>query len=279
MARNLLAHGFALCVRDLRPGVLDRMRTAGAMVAETNRELGERSDVVLVAVLDDAQVLDVCLGDDGVLQGLAPDGVVVVTSTVAPGTHQRVAERAAARSIAVLDSPMVGGAAGARDGTLTLFVGGPSDVLARVRPVLDAISGEIFHCGAVGSGAVVKIVNNLLSILHIGVAREAIRLTRAMGLDSGDVLQMLNSGGLASSWATRSWDLLLQQEAGHTTGREGYAAMVRKDVGLVAALAHDAHVEVPLVRAMLDEVVPSIEATGFDDAQDSGRSDGGKRSA
>ncbi len=265
MASNLLASGLALRVHDLRPEVLDRMANAGATTAANGRELGEQCDVVVVAVLDDEQVLDVCCGDDGLLRGLAPGSVVVVTSTIAPRTHRAVAMDAAAHGVVVLDAPMVGGAVGARDGTLILFVGGPVEALERVRPVLEAMSREIFHCGGVGSGAVVKIVNNLLSVLHIGVAREAIRLTRAMDLDGAEVLRMLNTGELASSWATRNWDRLLAQEAGHTTGREGYAAMVRKDVGLVASLAEGAHVDLPLVRAMLDHIVPSIEATGFDD--------------
>ncbi|MGE3447525.1 MAG: NAD(P)-dependent oxidoreductase [Microbacteriaceae bacterium] len=279
MAANLLRAGFALTAFDVSREAIERVAALGAVPAQSVTELAHRSDVLVVAVVDDAQVRDVCLAEGGALAGLSAGSVLVITSTIAPATHKLIARRAAAHGVVVMDAAMTGGSVGARDGSLTFFVGGPAHVLARITPVLDAMSRQIFHCGDVGAGAAVKIINNFLSIAHILAAREALQLAAAAKIDPERLLTMINAGELGSSWATRNWERLRHQEATHSTGAAGYVAITKKDLDLVADFARAAGVGAPIVRGLLADVAPTLEVTGLTGLTgDGGAADTGRSS-
>src|SRR5207237_9706248 len=122
------------------------------------------SDVVLVAVVDDAQVKTTLIGVDepGVLETLAAGSTVVVHSTIHPSTCRQLAALAAERGIGFLDAPISGGATGAEAGTLAIMVGGDAGTLETCRDVLDAMAGNVFHVGGPGMGEVAKITNNVV---------------------------------------------------------------------------------------------------------------------
>ncbi len=266
MAANLVRNGFDVAVRDLRPEAVDELVALGADAAASNADVSRDRDVVVVVVVNDQQVRDVCVGTPetpGVIAGLTPGAVVVVASTVSLAAHRAVSEHAATHGVQYVDAAMTGGSVGARDGTLTFFVGGPVAATDRITPVLEAMGNHVFRCGELGAGAAVKIVNNLLSISHILAAREAIRLAAAAGVSESDLLSMINTGDLGSSWATRSWERLRWQERNHTAGPAGMVAMTGKDLRLARDLAADLGVDAPLVQALVDDVLPGLGDEGL----------------
>jgi 3-hydroxyisobutyrate dehydrogenase len=250
IAANVVTAGFDLRVFDMRPEPVERLVSMGAHPAPSATGAAAGVDVLLVAVLDDAQVQAVLLGDDGqpgALSGMAAGGVVVVHSTVSPPTCRRLAAEARQRGLDLIDAPVSGGAAAAADGTLTLIVGGRAQSLDVCRPVLEAFSSAVFHVGDVGAGQVAKLVNNLLGIMSRVVVAEGMALARAAGLDEDAVLEVVRAS-TGNSWQVEHWRDMQEIAARSTTGPEGMAAMAEKDLALALALAGEFAVDLPVSR-------------------------------
>lgn len=269
MAWNLATKGFGLAVRDVRPEPVGRLVAEGARACATNAEVGAASDVVCVAVFDADQVFDTVLprpGDAGLLAGMKAGGVLVLHPTISPAAVRRVAEAARDRGIAVLDAPMTGGAnVAARAGTLTFMVGGDAAVLEQVRPVLAAMATSVFHVGPLGAGCAVKIINNFHAVSHVLLVRESIRLGKAAGIAEERLLEILNTGGVGSNWASHNWGRIKAQEAGYTTGRAGMVAMSTKDMQLAAQMAAELGVPAPALDALVAEGLPDLARSGLTD--------------
>src|SRR5882757_5507732 len=137
MSSNVLAAGHDLLVHDIRREAAAGLEAAGAGWAATPRDAAAGREVVITMLPAPAHVEHVLLGPDGLLSGLAPGSVWIDMSTSVPAVADRV--RAAARDVAVLDAPVTGMAAGAKAGTLQIFVGGEEAVFRRVRPLLEAM--------------------------------------------------------------------------------------------------------------------------------------------
>src|ERR1019366_3819114 len=153
--------------------------------------LGARSDVVVVAVVDDRQVLAVLDGADGALAGMARGATVVILSTVSLETVESVAASASARGVDVVDCGVSGGPAAATEGTLVAMVGGDAAAIERVRPVLDSFTSLVVHMGPLGAGLKAKLARNLVQYGSWLAAFEGQRLAEASGID----LRKLATGG------------------------------------------------------------------------------------
>jgi 3-hydroxyisobutyrate dehydrogenase len=182
LAGNLLKAGVALSVCDIRPEATEPYRE-GARVAASPRELAEHSDVVLVAVLDDAQVRSVLEGDDGVFAGARDGAIVVVVSTITTETVTAMREAGARDGITVVDCGVSGGQAGADNGELVCMVGGTKDEVDRVRPLLDVFSCLVLHMGPPGTGLSAKLARNVVQYGSWLAAQEAQELAEAAGVD------------------------------------------------------------------------------------------------
>jgi 3-hydroxyisobutyrate dehydrogenase-like beta-hydroxyacid dehydrogenase len=270
MVFNLATKGFAPIVYDPRADVVARAVASGAEAASGNGDIGQRCQIVCIAVFNDQQVDAVVFGaddDEGVLAHMAAGGVLLLHPTSAPSTVFRVSEAAAAKGISVLDVPMTGGAnVAARAGTLTFMVGGDTAVVARVRPVLEAMATSIFHVGPLGSGVAAKIINNFLGISQTLLVREALRLARSSGIEGNRILEIVNQGGVGSSWQSINWQRIVDQEAGYTTGKAGMVAMASKDMLLAEQLASEFSVPAPCLGALVGAGLPDIAASGLTDS-------------
>lgn len=269
MAWNLATKGFAPAVRDVRPEPMERLARDGARPLARNVDIGAASDVVCVAVFDEAQVLQTVSehGDDpGLLAGMRPGGVLVLHPTIAPSAVQRVQALARGRGVAVLDAPMTGGAnVAARAGTLTFMVGGEAAVLEAVRPVLAAMATSVFHVGPLGAGCAVKIINNFHAVSHVMLVRESLRLGKAAGIGEERLLEILNTGGVGSNWASINWGRIKAQEAGYTTGPAGMVAMSTKDLQLGERMARELGVATPALDALVAQGLPDLARSGLTD--------------
>jgi 3-hydroxyisobutyrate dehydrogenase len=162
MAENLIKNGFALNVFDLNTAVLDDLAKQGANVATSPVDASKEVDMVITMLPAGQHVKDVYLGKDGnqgLLDVVGTDTLLVDSSTIAASDAREVAKVAAEKGIQFMDAPVSGGTAGAAAGTLSFIVGGQAEQFEQVKPVLEAMGKNIFHAGEVGAGQVAKICN------------------------------------------------------------------------------------------------------------------------
>jgi 3-hydroxyisobutyrate dehydrogenase-like beta-hydroxyacid dehydrogenase len=163
MARNVMKRGHRLVVHDTQPAAVKALTDAGARAAATPKQVAAASEVVITMLPDVPDVERVALGEHGIVHGIARGSVYIDMSTIDPVATRKVGASIAARGAHMVDSPVGKTADAAVSGTLTLMVGGDPQVIARVRPVLDCMGSDFFHCGELGAGQTVKLINNLLA--------------------------------------------------------------------------------------------------------------------
>lgn len=170
----------------------------GAAAADTAREVAEQVELVLTMVPNGPQVLQVVCGDDGVLAG-AHDGLTLIDmSSIAPAVSQQVGELLAAKGVAMLDAPVSGGEPGAIEGSLAFMVGGPEDVFAACKPVLEVMGSSVTRVGGLGAGNTTKLANQIIVAVNIAALSEALVLAKRAGVDPRAVVAAIR-GGLAGS--------------------------------------------------------------------------------
>lgn len=260
MAANLARAGHAVVAWNRTPGRDVELLALGGRAAGSPAAAAAAADVVVVCVSDTADVEAVLFGEDGVLAGLAPGGLVIDCSTIAPGATARFAERLRERGIGFVDAPVSGGSEGARQATLSIFVGGePADV-ERARPVLAAIGRTITHFGPAGSGQAVKAVNQvILAGTYLGVAEGMVLAMRA-GLDPRLVADALGGG------AARSW--VLENRSARMIENDyplGFRTSLHlKDLAIALALAREAGASLP-VAGLAAQLEAGLVARGHGD--------------
>jgi 2-hydroxy-3-oxopropionate reductase len=230
-----------------------------ATVCATPAELGRRCAVVFTIITSSADVEAVALGADGLIEGMAPDSVLIDCSTIAPDAARRIAARFAERGVHMLDAPVSGGTQGAIDATLAIMAGGDAAVLERMRPLLDCLGQRIVHIGPNGAGQVAKACNQMIMVAAIEAAAEAMRLAAAAGVDCAKVKQALAGGSAAS----RVLDVMGERMVRRDFAAGIEARLHHKDFGLVLEAARKSGVPVPLT-ATVAQQLNALMAQGWD---------------
>lgn len=234
MSRRIVEGGYDLTLWARRPATLEPFADTAAITAQSPAELAAASDLVCLCVTGDDDVREVLTGENGVLAGLAPGGMVAIHSTVHPDTCRELAKYCAAQGVSLLDAPVSGGAPAVEQGQLLVMVGGETDVVERCRPVFATYADPIVHLGPLGSGQVAKILNNLLFTANMGSAVSALELGEALGIPR-DKLSEVVTRGSANSKALAS----IAAFGGRTDHLASIAgALLQKDVRHAASLAH-----------------------------------------
>jgi 3-hydroxyisobutyrate dehydrogenase-like beta-hydroxyacid dehydrogenase len=193
MAMNVMKKGHRLTVYDVSAAAMKRLTDAGATAATSPRAVAAASEVVITMVPDAPDVERVALGADGIAEGIRRGAVYIDMSTIDPQTTQRVGAAIAAKGAAMIDSPVGKTAEHAVAGTLTLMVGGPEEVIARVRPILDCMGTDFFHCGALGMGEAMKLANNLLATTLMEATSEALVVGAKAGLTLDTMISVMKT--------------------------------------------------------------------------------------
>jgi 3-hydroxyisobutyrate dehydrogenase-like beta-hydroxyacid dehydrogenase len=193
IVRHLLAAGREVHVLDPDADAVRRCTDEGAVEAPDGAALAAATDVVLVVVSGDDDVLAVCCGPSGVLAGARPGSAVLLCSSIRPDTCRQVAA-AAPPGVRVLDAGMTGGVRGVEAGRVNLLVGGAATDLEAVRPALSPWCSSVHHLGPLGAGQVAKTANNLIHWAQITAIVEALSLTEAYGLSAPAVRAALQDG-------------------------------------------------------------------------------------
>jgi len=196
MARAIGESHFELNVWARRPQSLDALSAAPHTVYRTVAELGAASDIVLLVVRDDSDVIDI-LENQGLLQSMTPGSIIVNNGTGDVDTAIEIANMAAAYGISVLDAPVSGGGPGAEARQLSTIVGGDRSTFERAEPVFQTFSSAVVYMGPAGSGQVAKLLNNALTMTNLKNAEDVLGFADVLGVDVAAFLQLLrtSSGG------------------------------------------------------------------------------------
>ncbi len=198
MALNVLKAGFPLVVHSRSRGPVDEVVAAGAEDGGSPKGVAERAEIILMCLPDSPDVQRVVEGPDGVFQGISPGKVVVDMSTISPVVARDLAAKAERLGAEMLDAPVSGGEIGARQGTLSIMVGGKPEVFEQVLPVFQAMGKNIVRIGDAGAGQVAKACNQIIVALTIEAISEAMVLAAKAGVDPARVREAL-LGGFAQS--------------------------------------------------------------------------------
>jgi 3-hydroxyisobutyrate dehydrogenase len=236
MAANLARKGFDVTAWNRssdRPGITTA-REGGAKIAASINEAVATADTIFLCVSDVSDVEEVLLGDVGVVHYARPHALIVDTSTIGPQAARRIAEELKAYKLRFLDAPISGGDIGARNGTLTIMVGGDRADFEECQPLLAAMGKTIRWCGIVGSGQGVKLCNQILvSTYMIGIC-ESMLLAEQIGIDPNLVVEVCGSGA-AASWALSN----LGMKVALSDFQPGFTiANMLKDLKFVTAIAN-----------------------------------------
>jgi 3-hydroxyisobutyrate dehydrogenase-like beta-hydroxyacid dehydrogenase len=255
MARRIVDAGFETTLWARRPASLEPYADTAAKVAATPAELGAASDLVCLCVVGDDDVREVLGGENGVLAGLQPGGIVAIHSTVHPDTVREIAKMAAAHDVSVVDAPVSGGAPAASEGTLLVMAGAEEADLEKCRPVFATFADPIVHLGPVGSGQVTKILNNLLFSANLGAAVSTLELGEALGVPRKALCEVLARGS-ATSKAVGSISMF----GGTLEGLAPIAGgLLQKDVRHAASLARDASAPEGTVFTVADTALAAMD--------------------
>ena len=242
MTLNLLkaGHSVTIFARHPEKSEVQEVLQAGAKQAPSPRAVAMASDIVITMVPNSPQVEELVTGPHGILEGARKGLIIIDMSTIAPSVSRALAEKASAKGAHFLDAPVSGGSQGAVNGTLTIMVGGEQKIFEQARPVLEVMGKpeNIFYVGPVGSGEVVKLVNNIL----VGAIAAAIAESFVLGVKAGaDADTMAKIIGVSSG---ASWQLANQfpLRAFNGSFQPGFMTdLLYKDLGLALDLARECH--------------------------------------
>ena len=243
MALNLLKAGYHLVVHSRSEGPVQELTRAGAAPAGYPGEVAALADVVFTCLPDEGATESVYLGAGGLIEGCRATNLFVETSTIGPGLARRIAGEAEAKGAGYLDAPVSGGVERAADGGLTIMVGGEQAALDRAMPFLRAMGANIQRVGGVGQGEVVKLINQLLVAVHTEAACEAMVLAMRAGADPQQVLDIMATSWGTSAMLTRTGPKV----ASNDYGSAAPTRLLAKDIGLVADMASENGLTLPLV--------------------------------
>lgn len=182
MARNILRKGYVVKGFDLMSSALDSHVAAGGVASSSLLDLATGCDVVITMLPDGPDVERAVLGEDGLASAMRSGSVLIDMSTIDPAVTRRIGQALSEHGIDMVDSPVGKTVDHAVAGTLTLMVGGDPQVIERVRPVLDCMGSDFFHCGALGMGEALKLTNNFLAATILSATSEALVLGAKAGL-------------------------------------------------------------------------------------------------
>ncbi len=252
VATSLASAGLPLVVCDLRTDITESFASRG-VVAPSPGGLGDSSDIVVVAVVNDAQVRSVLLGPSGALKAMSPGDVVVIVSTISPATVVEVVEAAEALDIGIVDCGVSGGPAAAASGELIAMVGGDPTVIEKVAPALDAFSSLVVRMGGTGTGLIAKLARNVVQYGGWLAAYEGQVLAEAAGIELSKLAEVIRAsdakiGGAATlMFRPTVAPFGPDDHEGLVSAMQTAAALAHKDLLAALEVAGELGIDLPLV--------------------------------
>ena len=227
--------------------------------ATSAAEVVKHATLIDIVVRTDQDMLDCVLGEHGVLESAQPGTLLLLHSSILPQTVKQVAETARPRGVRVIDACMTGVPDTVRAGNLSFVVGGADEDVARAKPHLLKMSREVFHMGPIGTGAVGKLIKNMLGGAETLIVHEAIQIGIAGGISYSKALEMMRRIGHDS--VLNRWQRTFDPSGSDPLPRSG-RNVLNKDIPLVADLARRLGTDTPITQqlaAAADKVVAANE--------------------
>jgi 2-hydroxy-3-oxopropionate reductase len=260
MAGHLIDAGHDVVGYNRSRPAVDKLVERGGRAASSVADAVRDAEIVVTMVPDSPDVEAVSFGEEGIYAVAKPGTLHIDCSTIRPDVARALAAAGNERGIRVVDAPVSGGEAGAKEGTLSIMVGGTAEDVEAARPYLDVVGGTVVHVGPAGAGQTVKAANQLIVAGNIQLLAEALVFLEAHGVDTEAATEVLG-GGLAGS-------TVLQRKAAGMRAREfapGFRIdLHHKDLGIVTAAAREAGVTIPL-GAHVAQLVGALRAMGHGD--------------
>lgn len=241
IARNILKAGFPVVVHNRSQAAVDELVTEGAVKAASPAEVARQVDLVFTNLPDSPDVEKVVLGENGIIEGAHPGLILIDNSTIKPAVSRKIATALAEKGVSCLDAPVSGGDIGARDGTLTIMVGGPADALETALPVLSVIGKTITHIGDSGTGQIAKAANQIMVAAQMVAMAELLVFAQKAGADPERVISAIKGG------AAQCWTLDVKPPRIFAGNRNpGFkASMQSKDLNIVMETAREYGIPLP----------------------------------
>jgi 3-hydroxyisobutyrate dehydrogenase len=259
MARNLLKKGFAVRVWNRTASKIDALVADGAEAGSSPADVAAHCDIVVTCVSDTPDVEAVILGEQGIVQTAKPGSLVIDCSTISPQATREIAAQLQAKGIHMVDAPVSGGSEGAAKGTLTIMVGGSEEDFQRALPALQAMGKTITHIGDIGTGQVVKLVNQVLVVGNCLAMSEALLLAQAGGVDLQKTFDAISQGAAGSWMFTNRAPQIMKRD-----WRPGFTiALQQKDLRLVLDAADELGVPLPGT-SLIFQLYRTLEKRGIE---------------
>jgi 3-hydroxyisobutyrate dehydrogenase len=257
LARRLMRE-HRLAVYDLRPDVREAFAREGAEAMSDLRTLGAACDLVLACLPTSAEVKQVIFAPDGLAVSMRPGTLIADMTTGDPNATRQMAEELKPTGIELIDAPVSGGPHGAVAGTIAIIVGASPEQFDRAKAIFSAISPNIFHTGGVGSGQIMKLVNNVIAAGVRAATFEAVALGVKNGLDLRTCVDIL-AKGTARSYTT---ELALPGLLDPNRKMTFTLGLMHKDVRLATDVASQSGVPMPLASAVREVLQTAINELG-----------------
>ena len=235
MSENLIKAGFNLLVHNRTRTRADEILEMGAQWRDSPIQLARECDVLVTMLSDSLAVRDVVLGEKGISKGISKGGVVIDMSTISPKATMEISEKLGELNVSLIDAPVSGGVAGARQGSLSIMVGGDEDVFQLVVPALEAMGSDITYMGGSGSGQETKLVNQIMVAVNQNGVAEALVFAEKAGLDPNKVIEACKGGGAGSFQLQNQGPRMI--EGDYSPGF--MVKHMEKDLGLVSETSED----------------------------------------
>jgi 3-hydroxyisobutyrate dehydrogenase-like beta-hydroxyacid dehydrogenase len=232
---------------DAHAPTLEGARGLGFRTAASSAEVAKQSTLIDIVVRTDQDMLDCALGANGVLEAVQPGTLLLLHSSILPHTVRRVEQAARAKGVHAVDACMIGVPDTVRAGNLNFVVGGEDEHVERAKPHLLKMSKEVFHMGPVGTGAVGKLIKNMLGGAEVLIVHEAIQIGIAGGIPYPKALEMMRRTGHDS--VLNRWQRTFDPSGNDPMPRSG-RNVLNKDIPLVAELARLFSADTPITQQL-----------------------------
>jgi len=257
IARNLLKAGHELVVHNRSQGMVQQLVSEGAKVAASPKEVAAQVEFVFTNLPDTPDVEKVVLGPNGIIEGAHEGLIYIDNSTIKPETARYIAEKLATAGVAALDAPVSGGDVGAKNGTLTIMVGGPQDAFDKAAPLFQAMGKAWVLVGDCGAGQIAKVCNQIIVGAQMAALAEALITAQKAGVDPSRMVDAIKGG------AAQMWTLDVKPPRLFAGNRQpGFKAyMQHKDLGIVLDTAKTYGIPLP-VTAVIQQLYTAMLEQG-----------------
>ena len=259
MAKNLLKAGYELKVHDLVTAAVEELVLAGAVKAQSSADAARGSDLIITMLPNSPHVKAAVLGENGVLEGLAPGSILVDMSSINPIASREICLEVEKKGCFMLDAPVSGGEPKAIDGTLAIMAGGRQDVFDRVKDVLQVMGKSVTLCGDIGAGNTTKLANQIIVAANIAAVSEALTLGVKAGVRPEAIYSAIRAGLAGSTVMDAKAPMMMDGNF-----KPGFRINLHiKDLANALDTGHDVGAPLPLTAAVM-EMMQWLKTNGYE---------------